>query len=125
MGKRDLSLERQWRRQMRKYEKSGLTVREFCEQEDLVDHQFSWWRSELKRRDAGRPRVNKSPATKPKKRRVADVANFVPVQVTTTGQRAPIEIVLDQPLRIAVAPGFDAQLLADEAVIAEAWRFPV
>jgi len=24
MGKRDLSLERQWRRQMRKYEKSGL-----------------------------------------------------------------------------------------------------
>jgi len=30
MGKRDLSLERQWGHQVRKYEKSGLTIHEFC-----------------------------------------------------------------------------------------------
>ena len=49
---RDLGLERAWRERMRRFEKSGLTIREFCEQEGLVAHQFSWWRSQLKRRAA-------------------------------------------------------------------------
>ena len=30
MGKCDLSLERQWGLQVRKHEKSGLTIHEFC-----------------------------------------------------------------------------------------------
>ena len=41
---RDLSLERAWRKRMRQQERSGLTIRQFCQQERLVDHQFSWWR---------------------------------------------------------------------------------
>jgi hypothetical protein len=113
MGKRDVSLERQWRGRMRKYEKSGLTIRQFCEREDLVVHQFSWWRRELKRRDANIPRSKKSQRVSRRKRQIAGaVASFVPVHVAT-GQAATIEIVLDQPLRIAVAPGFDAQMLTD------------
>ena len=32
---RDLALERAWRERMRRFEKSGLTIREFCEQEGL------------------------------------------------------------------------------------------
>ena len=52
MGNLDLGLEGQWRKRVHQHEKSGLTVREFCECEDLVHHQLAWWRSELKRRDA-------------------------------------------------------------------------
>ena len=111
MGKRNLSLERQWRGRVRKYAKSGLSIREFCERESLVQHQFSWWRSELKRRDAHQPRRRKSQLAKRRKRQNArGVASFVPVHVEPS---SPIEVVLDQRLRIAVAPGFDAQLLAD------------
>ena len=48
---RDLALERAWRKRMREYERSGLTIRQLSEQEEVVSHQLSWWRSELKRRD--------------------------------------------------------------------------
>jgi hypothetical protein len=46
---RDLALERAWRDRVRRFERSGLTVREFCEQENLAVHQFFWWRRELRR----------------------------------------------------------------------------
>ena len=45
---RDLALERAWRKRMREQERSGLTIRQFCQQEGLVDHQFSWWRKRAK-----------------------------------------------------------------------------
>ena len=115
MGNRDLALERQWRKRVRQHEKSGLTVREFCEREDLVHHQLAWWRSELKRRAAKNSvRKKKSTTTKRKRQATTTVSNFVPVQVAPSGSSsASIEVVLDQPMRIAVSAGFDPQVLAD------------
>jgi len=49
---RDLALERAWRERIRRYERSGLTIREFCKRDDLSVAQFSWWRAELRRRAA-------------------------------------------------------------------------
>lgn len=49
---RDLALERAWRGRMWRFERSEPTIREFCEQENLAVHQFSWWRREPKRRKA-------------------------------------------------------------------------
>ena len=116
---RDLGLERDWRNRMRQYDRSGLTVREFCEQEDLVVHQFHWWRSELKRRQAKSVRKRKPPrqSTRTKRgprRSSAAAGKFVPVQVQPNPRPgAPIEIVVEQPLRVAVSSGFDPDLLAD------------
>jgi transposase-like protein len=115
---RDLALERTWRKRMRAQERSGLTIRQFCQQEGLVDHQFSWWRSELKRR-AGNSRNKKSPKSaspvrrkKSTKRSTTTAANFLPVHVESS--LAPsVEIVLDQPPRIRVTRGFDAALLRE------------
>jgi len=120
MGKRDLTLERQWRRRSRKYEQSGLTMRQFCEEEDLVEHQLAWWRRELKRRDGGRPRRRKT--KKATQARRSETADFIPVQVAPSRPSSPIEIVFDDPLRIAVARGFDAQMLADVLQILEQRR---
>ena len=47
---RDLNLEKSWRERIGRFEQSGLTISQFCEQEGLVSHQLSWWRRELKRR---------------------------------------------------------------------------
>lgn len=55
---RDLELERAWRDRIRRHERSDLTIGQFCAREDLVPHQLSWWRRELKRRDAEAGRVN-------------------------------------------------------------------
>lgn len=112
---RDLSLERAWGDRNRRYERSGLTIEQFCKQENLVAHQLSWWRAELKRRSAKAGPVKKRGAKQPKRdKRVkrTPAVDFVPVQVTPSAE-APIEIVLDQPLRITVASGFDAELLAE------------
>ena len=115
---RDLALERAWRERMRRYEKSGLTIREFCEQEGLVAHQFSWWRGQLKRRaakSAPRKRTVKRKAsqrTQVARRPNTPAASFVPVQVEPSSRAQPlVEIVLGKPPRIRVTSGFDADLL--------------
>jgi transposase len=116
---RDLALERAWRDRLRRFERSGLTVREFCEQEGLVAHQFFWWRRELKRRRAEsakkRGTTRRTGRTKRgRKRDSAAAGTFVPVEVAPPSpSKAPIEIVVDRPLRIAVSSGFDPHLLAD------------
>ena len=124
---RDLALERVWRERMRQFENSGLTIRKFCEQEGLVDHQFSWWRGELKRRATKSPprrrttqRKSTSRSTKVARQSKAPVAGFVPVQIETSIPTQPLlEIVLDQPPRIRVARGFDADLLREVVRVLE------
>ena len=116
---RDPALERAWRKRMREYEGSGLTIRQFCQQEDLVEHQFIWWRAELKRR-ASEPARKKKPKRKAIPAKRADeptrpaASEFVPVHVEPSIVATPsVEIVLDQPPRIRVAPGFDTELLRE------------
>lgn len=123
---RDLKLERTWRERMRQYEQSGLTVRQFCEREGLVAHQFSWWRAELKRRSADPASTKKRPRQRMKSARAKKtpqlpkaVASFVPVEVEPSLSTQAIEIVLEQPPRIRVTPGFDAEVLREVVRVLE------
>jgi len=125
---RDLSLERAWRKRMRQQERSGLTIRQFCQQEGLVDHQFSWWRSELKRRAVKSRATNKNRTNaegpvqrkKSSKRSTTTAAGFLPVHVESSLAGSPsVEIVLDQPPRIRVTRGFDATLLREVMLAVE------
>ena len=124
---RDLALERTWRQRMRAYERSGLKIREFCRQEGLVDHQFSWWRAELKRRAAksgangGRGKAKKAgPKGTKKKHPTTTKSQFLPVELEPplAGQ-ASVEIILDQPPRIRVTGGFDADVLREVVRVLE------
>lgn len=120
---RDLALERAWRKRMREYEGSGLTIQEFCDREGLVAHQFSWWRSELRRRSAKSEATNNGPRSRksnPKKGKRAKAAatSFVPVQISSQGSSG-VEVVLDQPARIRVSSGFDAELLREVVRVLE------
>ena len=115
---RDLALERAWRKRMRQYEKSGATIREFCEQEGLVEHQFCWWRAELKRRATAAMPSN--PPAKPKQSgakkngKATASGQFVPVRLEPPASATSgVEIVLDQPPRIQVTAGFDAGVLRE------------
>src|SRR3954447_19692195 len=49
--RRDPAREKFWRRTIRRQQRSGLSVRDFCGQEGLKDWTFRWWRQELARRD--------------------------------------------------------------------------
>lgn len=47
----DLDLERSWRARFVEFQRSGLTVREYCRAQSIQEHTFFWWRRELARRD--------------------------------------------------------------------------
>jgi transposase-like protein len=49
---RDLRKEQFWRRILRQWQRSGLSVRAFCEQHDLSQPSFYAWRRTLADRDA-------------------------------------------------------------------------
>ncbi len=51
-GQRDLVREKRWRTRIARWQKSGLTIREFCVRYGLVETSFQHWRRELRERDA-------------------------------------------------------------------------
>jgi hypothetical protein len=101
LGKpRDPRKEQQWRRWLRQWQHSGLTVRAFCELHQLSQPSFYAWRRQIQLRDA-------ATATAP----------FLPVRVVTDashvlpGRSTPLEIVLPGNRTLRVAAGFDAATL--------------
>ena len=49
--RRDAAKESFWRRTIKKRERSGLTIRAFCEREGLTESAYQSWRRELLKRD--------------------------------------------------------------------------
>ena len=64
----DPARERPWRKRIARWKASGLTVRDFCEQEGVTPTSFAHWRKEIRDRDARSAGTNQ-PA-------------FVPVHIT-------------------------------------------
>lgn len=108
-----------WRRTLRLWQRSGLTIRDFCRQQGLAEPNFYAWRRTLAQREQatgshrppdrrakqattlGRP----SPATSPSR-----PAAFVPVAVVAD-RPTTVEVVLGQGRVVRVAAGFDPALL--------------
>jgi hypothetical protein len=97
---RDSRKEQQWRRWLRQWQKSGLSIRAFCALHGLSQPSFYAWRREIQQRDA-------------------TAEAFVPVQLV--GREEPsntsrFEVLLTGGRTLWVAPGFDPvtlrQLLA-------------
>ena len=97
---RDLDLERQWRRRLKEWERSGLSGRDFCRRHLLSEPSFYGWRREIARRDGERSAAQQQPA-------------FVPVAVIAT---EPLEVVVRGGRVVRVGRGFDAAHL--RAVVA-------
>jgi hypothetical protein len=93
---RGLGKEQFWRQALARWQRSGLSVSEFCAGEELTTWCFYWWRRKLARRDQ-------------------HPDSFLPVEVAgsslSLAVRAGIEIVLADSRRLLVQPGFDPQTL--------------
>jgi len=128
-GKRDLSKERHWRRMVRRWRSSGLSVRDFCDWQALSEPCFYAWRRELAKRDreaaAGVPGIGAARGGRPVKQNGpsrAPAAAFIPVHVVADGARDAaaslseshgIEVHLPGGVRLMVHPGCDRSLLRD------------
>ncbi len=111
--RRDPARERFWRRTIRRQEKSGLGVRDFCRREGLKDWTFRWWRQELTRRDQ---QPASAPPDEPQGDPTEAVPAFLPVRVVDLESVAPrtsaaIEIVLPSGSTVRVPEGFDPHTL--------------
>ena len=89
---RDAEKEKFWRGKMGAYEKSGLTVREFCERNGLREVQFYYWRRALKVE--------------------AKQSGFVEL-VPTASANAPagVSLRIDDRVSIVLERGFDGETL--------------
>lgn len=122
---RDKSKERFWRRMLQRWRRSQLTVRDFCAQLGLAEHNFFAWQRVIAERDqeaaasgpASPPRVRKKPRTKTK----TEAPPFVPVHIVPDSvSEAPIEIALPGGQVLRVRRGFDADTLTQVLALFEA-----
>jgi transposase-like protein len=98
--------ERYWHGLLQTWRQSGLTVRAFCEQQDVSEPSFYTWRRALQNRAATTP-------------------DFVPVRIipepaaepTTQRRMGDVELVLADGRLLRVGPGFDAATLKRVLVV--------
>ena len=107
---RDPRKEQFWRRRVRQWHGSGLSIAEFCRQQRLAAASFYNWRRILAQRDA-------------------ETVDFVPVRVVpetapgpTQSAAAGLELVLDDGRRLRVGPAFDDATLRRLLAVLEEGR---
>ena len=99
MARRPGVAEQQWRERLRRFDRSGLTVLEFCERESVSTAGFYAWR----RRLAPDPLLGSRPA------RSAQRPLFVPVSVRSAA--AGVQIELPGGAIVRIPPAADERLL--------------
>jgi transposase len=100
---RDVWKERQWRRWLRAWQRSGLSVSAFCRQQGLALGRFYAWRRIVARRDG-------------------QATTLVPVQVLTepgATAASALEVILTSGRRLRVPCGFDAATLRQVLAVLE------
>jgi transposase len=120
---RDRKKEREWRDRVRRWERSGESVRAFCRRESLRESAFFAWRRELARRREERQAVRAEKKKHARSSTPAKPVRFLPVRVAVenrTDDSGGVEILLDAGRAIRVRPGFDRQTLADVLAVMEA-----
>ena len=108
-------LDLRWNVLLNDFRRSGLTQAEFCQRRGISIHSF-------------RKRLYQAPTPKPTPANHLSsnaAAHFLPVTIltdpipATAASRQPIELLLDNGRRIAVAPGFDPQTLRQLIAVVE------
>jgi hypothetical protein len=136
-GERDRGKERFWRRMLRLWRRSGLSIRDFCGDHDLAEPSFYAWRRTIAERDRRQTKTTQTTQTPsfPEPHKESAPALFVPLRVVP-GVPAPasaaasvLEVVIGQggatERVVRVSPGFDAATLRrllsvlDDAVLPE------
>ena len=128
-GQRDLVKERHWRRIVRRWRSSGLSVREFCDWQSLSEASFYGWRRELAKRDREAVAAAPSPSpatvagnTKRNGSGLEPLPSFVQLHVVAeeaadaVGRQCRtdvIEVHLPGGVRLVVPAGCDRALLRD------------
>jgi hypothetical protein len=107
----DLHKQQRWLRHVQRWQRSQLTIRDFCARHQLGEPNFYFWLRTLKARGLLPTAPDSTAASAPAEQSVPTplfvAATLAEVQATPQ----PIEIVLPDGLTVRVAAGFDAATL--------------
>ncbi len=117
-SRRDGGKERFWRRLLRQWRRSGLTVRAFCAEHQVSEPSFYSWRRSIAERDQ---RVTVSVATVGDDD-AHDQPLFVPLRVVPTATGMAFEVVLGQGRVVRVPACFDPAALRQLLAVLEEER---
>jgi transposase-like protein len=121
-GERDRDKERFWRRMVRVWRRSGLSIRAFCAEHDLAEPSFYAWRRIVAQRDQESARGRTKPERGDARGVVSasdDTPVFVPVRVIDVSTSVPFEVVLERGRVVRVQRGFDAATLRQLLAVLE------
>ena len=90
MGKRTADRERYWRERVAAQERSGLSVKQFCEQQQITEQTFYVWRKRLRNQEPMRFALVETGVVRPQL-----PAESVLELVLTTGERLRIGAGVD------------------------------
>lgn len=96
----DERLATEWRGVIGRQERSGLSIREVCRQEDLAEARFYWWRREFERWDKTAAAPGGRPARKPVPQTAA--LQFLPVTGTPAAAVVVYELLLPGGARVLI-----------------------
>lgn len=110
---RDLKKEARWRKLVSAQQRSGQTVRQYCQENALAESAFWFWKRELSQRDAEKPaRCPGGPRSVHRKGPALRLPSLVPVTIgPALPQAAPIEVLLPHGASVRVAAGCDEATL--------------
>ena len=111
-NQRDRSKERFWRRLLRLWRRSGLTIRDFCREYAVSEPSFCAWRRTIA--EHNQQTQHRRTSRRNRKPRTDDTPAFLPVQVITPATPlpcVPLEVVLAPERFVRVPSGFDPATL--------------
>jgi hypothetical protein len=108
--KRDHRKEQFWRRLLRRWRRSGLTIRDFCFEHEVSEASFFAWRRIIAERDREAAWSKPSSGTQ-QSPHAKQEPSFVPVRVLPSLGVTSLEVVLGQGRVVRVPTGFDAATL--------------
>jgi hypothetical protein len=124
-GKRDCGKERFWRRALRQWRRSGLSVRAYCAEHGLTEPSFYAWRRIVAQRDQESAHVRAKPERGNVHRAVPasdDAPVFVPLRVIDVATQVALEVVLERGWVVRILRGFDADTLRQLLAVLEEER---
>lgn len=106
---RDAAKERTWRRHITGWQRSGMTIRDYCAAEGVAEYNFHAWRKTLAERDRQEAQRAK------RSRSTAALPTFVPVHVVndeaTSAPHRAVEVLLANGRALRVGRDFDPEVV--------------
>lgn len=105
---RDGRKEHFWRQTLTRWQRSGLTIRDYCSKNGLSEASMYAWRRTIAQRDQEARRVSKPTRRRSRKHRAHDSSpTFLPVHVVPTSPTSALEIVLRNGRILRLAADID------------------